>query len=407
MLAHIYARFLTLKVGFSKKLTVWEFSGSREYMSSQKIPTLYSVDLLGSFENSYIPGNPRTPPISYISQTVIPFKKPTLGPSKTFIMIRFLAPEVGFSKKLTVWEFSDSTCPHLSENRPCGSPLNVPPEVAIVRRIKIGEKAGQNNGLNAQLSFHLFGNFVRLHQVEEQHTAFTTSEIPKSSLYYASLESNRLLKNHIYVTAINYMLGDRDSNKRIKMVLIENEDDDDDFVKSLPVEKLRQPLKKQGKKEKTVAFYLGFNKPSDHGQLRDSETQTRASHRIYHGPKDYLALGVSNRGVFTSVEQLPRYETHHDFLDVYVRNPRDRGMEAVGFREIKLGFEDLDQEHMTYMNLLEESSRTCITLGYFQPKKEKRKTDFDGFRSLHVFEIDNYGARTHPSLDLSLEISKI
>ncbi|KAL4590181.1 hypothetical protein LXL04_003105 [Taraxacum kok-saghyz] len=42
---------------------------------------------LGSFENSYIPENPRTPPISYISQTVIPFKKPTSGPSKTFIII--------------------------------------------------------------------------------------------------------------------------------------------------------------------------------------------------------------------------------------------------------------------------------------------------------------------------------
>ncbi|KAL4564552.1 hypothetical protein LXL04_028616 [Taraxacum kok-saghyz] len=50
---------------------------------------------------------------------------------------------------------------------------------------------------------------------------------------------------------------------------------------------------------------LGFNKPSDHGQPRDGGTQTRASHRIYHGPKDYLALGVSNCVVFTSVEQLP------------------------------------------------------------------------------------------------------
>ncbi|KAL4559871.1 hypothetical protein LXL04_032017 [Taraxacum kok-saghyz] len=39
--------------------------------------------VLGSFENSYIPENPRTPPISYISQTVIPFKKPTSEPSKT------------------------------------------------------------------------------------------------------------------------------------------------------------------------------------------------------------------------------------------------------------------------------------------------------------------------------------
>ncbi|KAL4590839.1 hypothetical protein LXL04_003782 [Taraxacum kok-saghyz] len=39
--------------------------------------------MLRSFENSYIPENPRTPPISYISQTVIPFKKPTSEPSKT------------------------------------------------------------------------------------------------------------------------------------------------------------------------------------------------------------------------------------------------------------------------------------------------------------------------------------
>ena len=41
-------------------------------------------------------------------------------------------------------------------------------------------------------------------------------------------------------------------------------------------------------------------KPSDHGQFRDSETQTRASHRIYHDPKDYLAPGVSDCGVFIS-----------------------------------------------------------------------------------------------------------
>ncbi|KAL4592792.1 hypothetical protein LXL04_005797 [Taraxacum kok-saghyz] len=50
-----------------------------------KITQSYIV--LGSFENSYISENPRTPPISYISQTVIPFKKPTSGPSKTFKMI--------------------------------------------------------------------------------------------------------------------------------------------------------------------------------------------------------------------------------------------------------------------------------------------------------------------------------
>ncbi|KAL4577045.1 hypothetical protein LXL04_013146 [Taraxacum kok-saghyz] len=40
---------------------------------------------MGSFENSYIPENPRTPPISYISQTVIPFKKPISEPSKTYL----------------------------------------------------------------------------------------------------------------------------------------------------------------------------------------------------------------------------------------------------------------------------------------------------------------------------------
>ncbi|KAL4573982.1 hypothetical protein LXL04_020804 [Taraxacum kok-saghyz] len=38
---------------------------------------------MGSFENSYIPENPRTPPIFYISQTVIPFKKLTSEPFKT------------------------------------------------------------------------------------------------------------------------------------------------------------------------------------------------------------------------------------------------------------------------------------------------------------------------------------
>ena len=48
-------------------------------------------------------------------------------------------------------------------------------------------------------------------------------------------------------------------------------------------------------------MYLGFNKPSDHGQLRDGETQTRASHRISHDPKDYAALGVNNYSVFISI----------------------------------------------------------------------------------------------------------
>ncbi|KAL4564618.1 hypothetical protein LXL04_028684 [Taraxacum kok-saghyz] len=43
---------------------------------------------LRSFENSYIPENPRTPPISYISQTVNPFKKPTSELFKTFRIIK-------------------------------------------------------------------------------------------------------------------------------------------------------------------------------------------------------------------------------------------------------------------------------------------------------------------------------
>ncbi|KAL4569246.1 hypothetical protein LXL04_024882 [Taraxacum kok-saghyz] len=48
-------------------------------------PELIKAPQLRSFENSYIPENPRTPPISYISQTVIHFKKPTLGLFKTFL----------------------------------------------------------------------------------------------------------------------------------------------------------------------------------------------------------------------------------------------------------------------------------------------------------------------------------
>ncbi|KAL4560294.1 hypothetical protein LXL04_032444 [Taraxacum kok-saghyz] len=59
-------RFLAPEVGFSKKLT------------------------LGSFENSYIPENPRTPPISYISQTVILFKKPNSGLFKTIYMYKII-----------------------------------------------------------------------------------------------------------------------------------------------------------------------------------------------------------------------------------------------------------------------------------------------------------------------------
>ncbi|KAL4583393.1 hypothetical protein LXL04_007964 [Taraxacum kok-saghyz] len=46
-----------------------------------------------------------------------------------------------------------------------------------------------------------------------------------------------------------------------------------------------------------VIQYLRFDKPSDHGQFRDGKTQTRASHRISHDPKDYLAPVVRNRDI--------------------------------------------------------------------------------------------------------------
>ncbi|KAL4563261.1 hypothetical protein LXL04_027301 [Taraxacum kok-saghyz] len=51
------------------------------------------VNVLGSFENSYIPENPRTPPISYITQTVISFKKPTSEPSKTPFPNMLVSPQ--------------------------------------------------------------------------------------------------------------------------------------------------------------------------------------------------------------------------------------------------------------------------------------------------------------------------
>ncbi|KAL4591982.1 hypothetical protein LXL04_004959 [Taraxacum kok-saghyz] len=97
-----------------------------------------------------------------------------------------------------------------------------------------------------------------------------------------------------------------------------------------------------------------FNKTSDRGQLCDGETQTRASHRFSHDPKDYLALGVSNCGVFTSVEQLP--------------------------------------------SLIKRLHHLGVTLG---PKEKERKRDFDGFRKLTCVEIDHKGARS-PSSCLTL-----
>ncbi|KAL4568241.1 hypothetical protein LXL04_023849 [Taraxacum kok-saghyz] len=44
--------------------------------------------------------------------------------------------------------------------------------------------------------------------------------------------------------------------------------------------------------------------PSDHGRLRDGETQTRASHRISHDPKDYAALGHAILSDFKDLKQV-------------------------------------------------------------------------------------------------------
>ncbi|KAL4579551.1 hypothetical protein LXL04_015702 [Taraxacum kok-saghyz] len=52
----------------------------------------YITIKLRSFENSYIPKNPRTPPISYISQPVITLKKPTSELSKTVEMRTHIFP---------------------------------------------------------------------------------------------------------------------------------------------------------------------------------------------------------------------------------------------------------------------------------------------------------------------------
>ena len=45
--------------------------------------------------------------------------------------------------------------------------------------------------------------------------------------------------------------------------------------------------------------------------------------------------------------------------------------------------------------------------GTFGPKGEKRKRDFDDYRSLHVIEMDENDVRRLPSLDPSLGCSKI
>ncbi|KAL4573799.1 hypothetical protein LXL04_020616 [Taraxacum kok-saghyz] len=48
--------------------------------------------------------------------------------------------------------------------------------------------------------------------------------------------------------------------------------------------------------ETSGGWYLEFSKPSDHGPLRDGETQTRASHRVSHCPKDYVPPGDLDTG---------------------------------------------------------------------------------------------------------------
>ncbi|KAL4591517.1 hypothetical protein LXL04_004485 [Taraxacum kok-saghyz] len=78
-----YAKFLRKKIVFSEKkifaigLVFEQFLAHR----SRFFEKLNDSNIL--IRNSYIPENPRTPPISYISQTVIHFKKPTSEPSKT------------------------------------------------------------------------------------------------------------------------------------------------------------------------------------------------------------------------------------------------------------------------------------------------------------------------------------
>ncbi|KAL4586136.1 hypothetical protein LXL04_010767 [Taraxacum kok-saghyz] len=70
----------------SAKVVLYGALEQHQNHRTETICVLPHCAVLGSFENSYIPENPRTPPISYISQTIIPFKKPTSEPSKTFII---------------------------------------------------------------------------------------------------------------------------------------------------------------------------------------------------------------------------------------------------------------------------------------------------------------------------------
>ncbi|KAL4573405.1 hypothetical protein LXL04_020209 [Taraxacum kok-saghyz] len=100
---------------------------------------------------------------------------------------------------------------------------------------------------------------------------------------------------------------------------------------------------------------------SDHGQLRDGETQTRASHRISHDPKDYAALGFAivngsdtnlshprTSGTGGNVRGLSvTYETHNECKIFEVKDDEDDGNESFLARSSELGckFLDLEYEH--------------------------------------------------------------
>ncbi|KAL4569323.1 hypothetical protein LXL04_024959 [Taraxacum kok-saghyz] len=81
--------------------TVCSIHTSKKQKKSQQIHKKEeeSIDMLGSFENSYIPENPRTPPISYISQTVIPIKKTDFGTLQNTPIKKFHVFELSEKKK--------------------------------------------------------------------------------------------------------------------------------------------------------------------------------------------------------------------------------------------------------------------------------------------------------------------
>ncbi|KAL4581948.1 hypothetical protein LXL04_006482 [Taraxacum kok-saghyz] len=64
--------------------------------------------------------------------------------------------------------------------------------------------------------------------------------------------------------------------------------------------------------------------PSDHVQFRDGETQTRASHRTVHDPKDYLAPGIGSCSNNSIVISKPKMTLH----DYQVKN--GQGEDQIG-----------------------------------------------------------------------------